>query len=99
MLHVNRRRVADVSSSSALGGPVLNTVTVGYGGASSADLDRLFDEHYERLVRSLSVAAGTREVARDAIARVREGVCGLAPDRELRRPGGMDPPRCVEPHL
>jgi DNA-directed RNA polymerase specialized sigma24 family protein len=67
MLRVNRSRVPDVSSSSALEGPVLNTVTVGRSGASSADLDGLFDEHYERLVRSLSVAAGSREVARGAV--------------------------------
>jgi RNA polymerase sigma-70 factor, ECF subfamily len=87
MLRVNRSRVPDVSSSSALGGPVLNTVTVGRSGASSADLDGLFDEHYERLVRSLSVAAGSREVARDAVqhAFVKAYV-------DWRRIGGYDDP-------
>lgn len=39
----------------------------GGAGDTAAVLDRLFDEHYERLVVSLSVAAGSREVARDAV--------------------------------
>ena len=30
-------------------------------------VEQLFDEHYERLVVSLTVAAGSREVARDAV--------------------------------
>jgi RNA polymerase sigma-70 factor, ECF subfamily len=56
-----------VSLSDALGriGPVHPTID--RRGESSAAVDRLFDEHYERLVRSLSVAAGSREVARDAV--------------------------------
>lgn len=30
-------------------------------------MERLFDDHYERLVRALTLAAGSREVARDAV--------------------------------
>ena len=36
-------------------------------GTGDARLDELFDQHYERLVRSLTVAAGSREAARDAV--------------------------------
>lgn len=37
------------------------------GDAAPVALEGLFDDHYERLVASLTLAAGSREVARDAV--------------------------------
>lgn len=34
---------------------------------ATRSFDELFDDHFERLVRSLSVAAGSRDVAQDAV--------------------------------